>query len=200
MNTTKRIATLMSLLLAGILVASVVFLLGGAPLVSANGVSVNTSHPDAVVIPDHGQDIMWGPIHQINSTTALYGVYSNGTLVGTIEVPNKCTSIYGGVCTGGGVMRTDEGGMAYIYAAPTSWEFPLDMAVANASAIVQANSSIMSTLGGNFYVASGVPDSFNSQTGAVGSVITLYVLSPNGHFTIVVDLSQRQVRIIQASV
>lgn len=159
---------------------------------SANGVNVSLSHPQQVAIPDYGQEITWSEISQVNSTTALVGVYSGGSLVGTIQVPIEGQG--SGGYTLGGVIRTDIGGMVYVYPAPESITFVgLDRAVSNATTVVKSDSSVMSTLGGSFNITLALPYSFNIQTGEFGSVMMLNVVSPNGHFMLTVDLGQRQV-------
>jgi len=179
--------------LVGTLAASAVYALGGAPLVSANGVSITPSHAQQVVIPDHGQSIEVTDMSQINSTTILEGVYSDGTLVGTFQDPIVCNRQAGIGCSHSFV-EARIGGMIYVYPSSMSILFAaMDKAIGNATAIITADSGVMRTLGGNFTVATTVPLSFNSETGEIGSTIMLHVVSPNGHFIIMVDLNQRRV-------
>lgn len=186
--------------MVGTLAASAVYALGGAPLVSANGVSINPSHAQQVVIPDHGQWITVSDIF-VNSTTELVGVYSDGRLAGTIQAPiDKCNGRgygympAGTVCPFSGIISARIGGMIYVYQDTKSIPWVgMDEAVSNATAIITADSSVMRTLGGSFNVTTAIPLSFNSETGKIGSTIILHVISPNGHFLIRVDLNQRQV-------
>jgi len=210
-NRIRNTVLLASLLLVSALAASTVYALGGSGIVTANRVNVNVNSPYAqeVCIPNVGQLIMESEISRLNSTTAVVGIYNysvpwptgngssniplNGTLVGKILVSYNISR--GGVESMGGVISENVGKMSCIY--PAVWWgaylLSLDKAIDRATTIALGDSRVRSTVGDQFNVLSGTPNSFNSQTDEIGSIITLNVSSANGHFSIVVDLSQGQV-------